>query len=146
MSTAVRTATIAAPIDQVWAALADFGAIAEWAGTVDHSCLTTEQADGLGAARRVQVGRNALIERIITWEPGVSLGYEIDGLPALLGRVTNTWTLTASGDATDVALTTEVDAGRRPPRRLLANAVVRKLSEASDRMLAGLTTHLEEAR
>jgi len=32
-----RVATIGAPPEAVWATLADFDAISEWAGNVDHS-------------------------------------------------------------------------------------------------------------
>ena len=67
--------TINSPPDVVWAALADFGAISAWAPNVDHSCLTTEQDQGVGSVRRVQVGRNALLERVVEWNEGQSLAY-----------------------------------------------------------------------
>ncbi|MFW2333546.1 SRPBCC family protein, partial [Ilumatobacter sp.] len=43
-----RTRTLAVRADEVWAVLSDFGAISSWASNVDHSCLLTDQPDGVG--------------------------------------------------------------------------------------------------
>ena len=137
--------TISRSADAVWAVLADFGAISRWAPNVDHSCLTTEQRQGVGATRRVQVGRNAFLERIVEWEPGRRLAYAIDGLPPVVRSVTNTWTLEASGNSTTVTLASAVDTGPRPPRQLVARIVSRALAKASREMLAGLEAYLQEA-
>jgi uncharacterized protein YndB with AHSA1/START domain len=143
VSEVVRRAEVAASPEEVWAVLADFGALASWAGSIDHTCLITEQREGVGTARRVQVGRMVLIERVVRWEPREVLAYELEGLPAIVGSVINTWALTPSGDGTSVSLTTTVDAGSRPPRRLLAKGVARKMGETSDALLTALTDHLE---
>lgn len=127
----------------VWAVLSDFGAISRWAPNVDHSCLTTEQREGVGTVRRVQVGRNTLLERVVGWEPGRELAYAIEGMPPVVRSVTNTWTIDGSGDSTRVVLTSCVGAGRRPPQRLVARLVGRVLAKASRDMLAGLQRHLE---
>ena len=37
--------------------LADFGVFSASALDVDHSCLLTDQAGGVGAVRRIQTGR-----------------------------------------------------------------------------------------
>ncbi len=130
--------------DVVWAALADFGGISRWAPNVDHSCLTTEQRDGIGAVRRVQVGRNALLERVVEWDPGHQLSYAIEGMPAVVRSVTNTWRLEGSGGSTRVTLSSRVDVGPRPPQQVIARVVGRVLAKASREMLAGLKHHLEE--
>jgi len=142
MATIERTALIDAPADDVWAVLADFDSISEWADFVDHSCLMSEQTEGAGMARRIQMGRIAIIETITDWEPGAMFSYAITGLPPVVGSVINSWRLGASGDSTMVSLTTEIDAGARPPRRLVAGVVGRRLGRSSDAMLAGLSTHL----
>ena len=51
----------AAP-DEVWAALADFGSLSVWADFVDHSSLLTEQTEGIGMTRRIQMGRATVVE------------------------------------------------------------------------------------
>jgi hypothetical protein len=71
----------------------------------------------------------------------VALRYAITGLPPIIRSVTNTWSIESYGDATTATLTTEIDAGPRPPQQGIAKVVGRKLGQASDEMLAGLATH-----
>src|SRR4051812_43618241 len=111
VAVAVRQGSVAAPPPQVWDALAAFGEISGWAGNVDHSTLLTDRQEGIGTARRVQVGRMALIETVTTWEPEVSLAYSIEGAPPLARSVVNRRDLEADpGDpsTTYVTLTSEI--------------------------------------
>lgn len=145
MATVERSGSIAASPDQVWSVLSDFAAISAWAPNVDHSCLMSEQRDGVGMVRRIQIDRVTVVETVETWEPGRTLAYCIGGLPPVIKSVTNTWSITAADDDhVDVRLTTEVDAGPRPPQQLIAKAVGKKLAAASEQMIAGLTIHLEQ--
>jgi carbon monoxide dehydrogenase subunit G len=147
MTTVERTGSIPAPPSEVWAVLADFAAIGTWAPNVDHSCLLTDQEAGVGTARRIQTGRTTLVETVVTWsapatdEPGV-LSYSLTGLPKVVRSVTNTWQLTRDAAGTAVTLTSTVDAGPRPPQKVIARVVGRKLASASDEMIAGLTSHI----
>lgn len=143
MAEIVEMARIARPAADVWATMADFGGISRWASNVDHSSLTTEQPDGVGAQRRVQVGRSALLEQIIEWEPGRRLGYRIDGLPPVIRSLTNTWELEESDGSTTVTLRSRIDAGSRPPQLVVARMAGRALAKTSREMLTGLKTHLE---
>ncbi len=127
----------------MWAVLADFAAISGWAPNVDHSCLMTEQTEGVGTVRRIQTGRTTIVETVEVWEPGVAMSYRITGLPPVIKSVTNTWRLGASGDSTMVLLTTDIDTGPRPPQQVIAKVVGRRLAAASEQMIAGLTDHLE---
>ena len=76
MTTEERTGAIDAPPDRVWDVLADYGAIASWAPNVDHSCLLTERADGVGAVRghdaealadRAQQAAAAAVVGVLAW-------------------------------------------------------------------------------
>ena len=134
---------IGRPIGDVWAVLARFDAISAWASNVDHSCLTTTQADGVGAIRRIQAGRTTVLERIVEWEPGAVLAYEIDGLPPVVRGVVNRWELEADGSTTLVRLRTTITPGPRPPHKLAAAAVGKVMTKASNQMLAGLQAHVE---
>lgn len=145
MAEIAETVSIARPPEDVWAALADFGGISRWAPGVDHSCLTAEQREGVGAQRRVQVGRNAFLERVVEWEPGHRLAYLIEGLPPVVRSVTNSWELEGSGHSTTVTLSSRIDTGPRPPQQLVARVVGRALGKASREMLTGLKAHVEEA-
>ena len=146
MSDVSRARHIARPVDEVWAALADFGAIARWAADVDHSCLRTDQQGGVGTARRVQVGRLALVERVSTWDTGPphTLAYDIEGLPAALGAVSNCWVLERVGSGTTVTVTAGVEGGPRPPLKVAARVGAARLAKANDAMLQGLDDYLAE--
>ena len=138
MATVERTAAVTASPADVWAVLADFGDISQWAGNVDHSCLLSDQTEGVGMTRRIQTDRSTVVETVVTWEPGSMLSYRIGGLPPVIRSVTNTWLLVDSHDTTTVSLTTEIDAGPRPPQQLIAKAVGKRLASASEQMLDGL--------
>lgn len=141
-----RSRTVAAAPEAVWTVLADFGAISSWAGNVDHSCLLEHGPDGpaIGTSRRVQVGRDALVERITDFVPPAVLAYDIEGLPRQLRRVANRWTLIpATGGGTDITLTSTVEIGANPVAELAERAMCRFMSKQSDAMLAGLAEQLE---
>ena len=86
--------------------------------------------------RRVQVGRTTLVETVVAWTPGELLSYEIAGLPAMLERVTNTWTLTPESGGTKVTLTTDIADGARPLKRIAATGS----TSCSRALSSGLTS------
>ena len=143
MTEVVRTRTVNATVDQIWAVLAYYGAISVWAPNVSHSSLTTATLDGVGATRRVQVGRNALLEEIVDWQPGETLSYDLSGLPKIIRSANNRWTLVDHGATTEVTLTSNIDAGNRPPQKLVASLAARPLAKASEQLLDGLARHAE---
>ncbi|BBX97734.1 SRPBCC family protein [Mycobacterium lacus] len=140
-----RRRTIAAPRQAVWDVLADLGAVSSWADNVDHSCVMNRGPGGapLGTTRRVQMGRNALVERVIEFDPPATLAYRIEGLPTRLGKVVNRWTLRPTGDATLVTLTSSVEIGAGPPARLAEWAALRVIAKQSAVLLAGLAHRWE---
>ena len=147
MAAVDRTRTIAASPTQIWDVLADFGAINTWTDNVDHSCLLTGDTIAVGTARRLQVGRNTLVERITEFDPQFALAYDIEGLPTALGTVNNRWCLEAtSGGLTIVTLTSTVDIGSRLDQRLIERVACRMLARQSEAMLAGLAHRLEKSR
>lgn len=127
------------PPETVWTTLARFEDVAQWGRGVSQSSLLSESAPGIGAVRRVQVGRTALRETITVWDPPRALAYTIEGLPAIVRSAGNTWTLTAAGTGTRVTLSGEVEtrAGR-----LLDKVVARRIGSANAELLAGLEDHL----
>lgn len=70
MASITCTRTIAVAAQGIWYVLADFGAIADWVGAVDHSCILNHGPDGspLGTSRRIQSGRNTFVERITEFD------------------------------------------------------------------------------
>jgi uncharacterized protein YndB with AHSA1/START domain len=148
MITVERARTIAADPTSVWDVLADFDRLAVWAENADHTCwLDDPRDDGemVGRARRVQAGRVVLVETITIWEPPSRLAYDLGGLPPVVKSAVNEWRLVAdpvSSVRSTVTLATHIDCGPRPPQRLIARLVARRLAGASDVMLAGLAAHL----
>jgi carbon monoxide dehydrogenase subunit G len=140
-----RSRTIAAPSQAVWDVLADFGAISTWVDNVGHSCLLNHGPGGepMGTTRRVQVGSNTLVERIVEFDAPSTLAYDIEGLPARLGKVANRWTLRPAGATTQVTLTCTLKIGTRPPARLAERVLLRFVAKQSDQLLAGLAHRLE---
>jgi hypothetical protein len=125
--------------------LADFGALSSWADNADHSCVLNHGPDGgpFGTTRRVQIGRNVLVERIVEFDPPVALAYDIEGLPSRLRHVVNRWALRPTGDATAVTLTSRVEIGAGPVARAAEWIVARVMAKQSDSMLTGLARRLE---
>ena len=101
----------------------------------------------VGTARRVQVKRDTLVERITEFDPPRVLAYDIEGLPRLFRRVTNRWTLAPTGgEQTRVTLTSTVEIGPHATQKLTERALCRLVARQSDSMLAGLANRLEKAR
>lgn len=136
-----RARLLPAPVDEVWCTLAAFGGISTWAPNVDHSRSLGPFNGGVGAARRVQVGRLGLIETVTTWDPPCRLAYQVAGLPPQLGCVTYEWNLVSDQSQTKVTVITTVQAGRSLPHRLVAWLAVRRLAATSEQLLTGLSNH-----
>ena len=142
-----RTRTIAAAPQEVWDVLADFGALGTWVDRVDHSSILVHGGGGpIGTARRVQMGRNTLVERIVDFDAPHTLAYDIEGLPKQLGRVDNRWTLRPSGASTVVTLTSTIEIGSGRMQQLAERVMCRVMARQSDGMLAGLAKRLENSR
>lgn len=145
MSEVHRSRTIAADPRAAWDVLADFGAISSWAENIDHSCILNQGSEPVGTTRRVQIGRNALVEQITEYDETRTLAYDVEGLPKRLRRLNNRWSLRPAGDGTVVTLTSTVDIGSGPVHRIAERAVCRVQARQSDIMLAGLAHRLENS-
>jgi carbon monoxide dehydrogenase subunit G len=140
-----RSRTIAADPKEVWDVLADFGSISSWADNIDHSCILNHGSEPIGTTRRVQIGRNALVEQITEFEPTRALAYDVEGLPKRLRRFNNRWSLRPAQDGTTiVTLTSTVEIGSGPLHKLAERLVCRVQVRQSDVMLAGLANRLEK--
>lgn len=133
-----RSRVVTGSIEEVWATLADYGAIHTWARGLDGSSLIGEGPVGLGTARRVKVGPLRLTEEVTRWAPPFELAYRIDGLPPIVRSVVNAWRLEAEGASTRATLTTTLDPRTFPGGRLLAELFGAQLAKTSAELLAGL--------
>lgn len=139
MTKTSSTIILSASPETVWATLARFEDVAQWGRGVSQSSLLGEVSSGVGAVRRVQVGRAALRETVIEWEPSRALAYTIEGLPAVVRSASNSWSLTAHGTGTSVTLTGEVST---KVGRVLDAIVARKIGSANRELLTGLEHQL----
>jgi uncharacterized protein YndB with AHSA1/START domain len=140
-----RSRTIAADPQSVWDVLADFGSISSWADNIDHSCILNQGDEPTGTTRRVQIGRNALVETITEFDAPHALTYDVDGLPKRVRRFSNRWSLRAARHgSTVVTLTSTVEIGSGPVHKLAERAVCRIQVRQSEIMLDGLADRLEK--
>lgn len=145
MADVSRSRTIAASPESIWAVLADFGSLSSWAEGIDHSCVinTGEDTDPIGMTRRVQVGRDTLVETITAFAPQRLLAYDISGLPPMLSA-SNRWNLSPGDQGrTTVTLTSTVGIQPRPLRPIVERVVARLIAKRSAPLLNSLATHLE---
>lgn len=137
-----RSSEIAATPSEIWEVLADFGALASWVPMIQHTCPLSDQTEGVGTVRRVQVQRQTLVETVTVWSPPDTLTYTIEGLPPIAGVPVTTWHLVADGPSTRVTVSTDLDTGRNPIRRLVGRKVLDRLGLAAEFMLAGLAARV----
>jgi hypothetical protein len=139
-----RACTLAADPQAVWDVLADFGAISTWADAVDHSCLLQHDREAnVGSTRRIQIGRETLVERITEFAPPFALGYDIEGLPRQLGRIHARWQMNCEESATRVTLTNTVEIGRNPAQRLAEYALCHAMARRFNALLDALARRME---
>ena len=105
---------IASSVSEVWDVLASFESISDWANNVTHSCLLSDQLEGIGTCRRIQSGNSSVTEHVTRWEESRHLSYEIQGLPPVFKVVLNTWSLEPSEIGVQLSLTIEIIPIRRP--------------------------------
>jgi hypothetical protein len=140
-----RSRTIAAEPQVVWDVLADFGSISSWADNIDHSCILNQGEEPVGTTRRVQIGRNALVETITEFDATWALAYDVEGLPKRVRRFNNRWSLRrVTNGGTVVTLTSTIEIGSGAAHKLAERAVCRIQARQSDLMLAGLAHRLEK--
>ncbi len=140
-----RQVAINAPKEKVWEVLADFGSASNWAPTVTESRSTTEANGGVGAERTCKhVKMGNIEERIVAWEDGRSLSYDvIKGLAFPIKSLNNTWTVNSAGDNATVSVTMDFRMGLGPLGvlpALMARLSMRKGMQVS---LAGLKQYVE---
>ncbi|GAA4823336.1 SRPBCC family protein [Nocardioides caeni] len=109
---ATATATVTAPVSQVWAALADHEAMASWGPgmKVTMAKLGADEPNGVGAVRSIKAPgpAPAIVEEIVRFEPDHALGYRaLSGVPFrdYSGEVV----LTAVGGGTRIEWTLNAD-------------------------------------
>ncbi len=78
MTQLVHEIHIAAPLDKVWAVLADLEAVRHYNPGVKHAAYTTTAREGVGAGRHCDIQPKGWVkERVIAWEPQKAITMEL---------------------------------------------------------------------
>ncbi len=128
----------------VWAVLADYFRLATWASQIDHSSAMTATPSGPGACRRVQVGSAVLLETVTDWETESVMAYDATGLPPVVRRFENRWTLTPDGDGTAIELVGTLEPGPRPPMKVAVKAIARRVLKTNQSLVDDLVAAVEK--
>lgn len=138
---AVRTRTVQATPDQVFAVLADHEAWPEWFDQIT-SVDVLGPAEGVGARRRVHIGSTSVDEEFLAWEPGRRFSFTVTqaSRPGIRSLNEDIRLVPVGDDSTTVAYTMALDPVG--PGRLLAPVLNRVVGKALDGALDGLATRL----
>jgi uncharacterized protein YndB with AHSA1/START domain len=140
-----RTRRLRATPARVWNELADFGSLSHWFRDATHSSLLSEQREGEGMTRRVQMRGATLVETVVRWEPERELAYVVDGLPPVVRSARNQWTLRPAGNDTDVTLRMEVQPAGIQGKLAYHAVVKRLLAHSLETLLGALAHEVEDA-
>ena len=80
---------------EAWEVLSAFGEISSWASNVSHSCLLSNQQEGVGTFRRIQTGNSSVTEHVTRWDVQ-NFGVRNTRITSGIQKITNTWTLEPS--------------------------------------------------
>ena len=83
MSKKSVSVTISTSIEEVWKVLSEFDQIFLWAENVDHSSFLSEQTEGIGSTRRIQLGSNVIQATVTVWEEPKKLSHLLAHLLSL---------------------------------------------------------------
>lgn len=87
---------IDAPAIDVWRKLAKLDDVQNWVEGVEKSYYSSEQTEGVGAARTCEVrGFGTLQKKIVQWEDGQSLTYAVEGMPSVVRTAQSAWQVQA---------------------------------------------------
>ncbi len=137
---------IDAPVEKVWATLADIGTIERWNPGVAKSYSTSEAKGGEGATRHCDLYQNnaQLEERAFDWQEGESFKIDVQtsGLPIESNAVT--FTVSADGDGTAATVSADYKLKYGVLGALMDILIgKRQAQKGFDEMMAGLKYHVE---
>ena len=109
MAKLTQTVQINVPKNKVWEIVSDFGNVSKWAPIVTQSATIGSFTQGVGAERSCEVVQmGSITEKVLEWDEGNSMRYEIKGLPSVNSFI-NKFSLKGEADQTVVTLEGEVD-------------------------------------
>ncbi|MDH4279042.1 MAG: SRPBCC family protein [Acidimicrobiia bacterium] len=148
MATTRVSRTINAPIEQVWATLADFGTTYRWNPEVIHSTSIGDRATGLGAERRCELndtGSKWITEEIVAFDgPGHRYTVKLTGGPSkppIEEVLVDIGATASTATSTEVTMAATLN-GNGPVQRAMATMGALAMKRVLSRVAAGLEHHL----
>ncbi len=139
--------TINASIAEVWATLADIGAIADWNPGVKSSHQTTIGDPDCGSGRRCELGgANYLLEEVVVFDPPQHITFRITETNLPFKSADIHFQLSEQANATAVVVSPRYELKFGAFGRILDTLMVRMAYRKGMRdLLRGLKEHVEAA-
>ena len=147
MNSFTTETTIDAPVETVWAALADIGNIYAWNPGVVASRTTSEEFEGLGATRYCALGgKNFLDEEVVAWKPHEQLFMRISDTNLPFATAVIRFYLKAENDKTAVTVSPQYKLKFGILGSLIDRVYVKNnYRQGMDGLLAGLKEFVESS-
>jgi uncharacterized protein YndB with AHSA1/START domain len=144
MTTLMHEILIEAPVEAVWAALADLEAVQHYNPMVASARCVSDRREGVGATRRCEFrpGGSAA-ERVTEWSPGRAMAMEAFEHPWPMQSVRWRNELVAEGGATRLTQELHYQPTGDPE---MAAAMASQWDQGIRAVFAGLKTYLEAQR
>ncbi len=128
-----------APLEEVWAVIADHTRMSEWA-QMDSVIITSDETRGVGLTCQCDFGFFTADERVIEWQENRKIVHEIVamGMPMI-----ETWTLEPRGEGTRFIWRQEVNP--EGIRRLMLPMIKWQMGRTFDKALENLRLIVEGA-
>ena len=133
-----KTLELNAPLEQVWAVIADHSRMTEWA-QMDGVIITSDETRGVGLTCQCDFGFFTADERVIEWQENQKIAHEIVamGMPMI-----ETWMLEPNGDGTRFIWQQEVNP--EGIRRLMLPMIKWQMGRTFDKALENLKRVVED--
>lgn len=118
---------IHAPPAAIWAVLADFGNVHQWAPTVKRAHLTSKAKSGIGCARNCTIGGMGHTDEVVTeWENEKALSYTVSAMGPMAEGLSS-WRLSPSSGGTKVTTSVGYRLRWGPVGRLMHKVMMRRM-------------------
>jgi uncharacterized protein YndB with AHSA1/START domain len=147
MATLHNEITIDAPIEKIWAALANMEELEKYDPTVLKSTATTETKEGLGAARKVEMrdGKNWFQEKVTIFKPNEALEFELTACSFPVHQLKHSYSFQTSGNQTKVKQVMQYQVKFSLLGRIMDSLMIRRKSDKGiKQFFAGLKSYVEK--
>ena len=147
MTTLHNEIVIDAPIEKIWAALANMEELEKYDPTVLKSTSTTDAKKGLGATRKVDMrdGKNWFREKVTVFKPGEALEFELTACSFPVHQLKHSYSFQTSGSQTTVKQVMQYQVKFGLLGRIMDSLMIRKKSDKGiKQFFAGLKSYVEK--